>query len=42
MDTVETPWADCKKPIANAGDYIASLRGRRMIGFFVGERARHF
>ena len=38
MDTVETLWADFKKPIANADDYIASLRGRRMNVFFMGER----
>jgi 4-hydroxybutyryl-CoA dehydratase/vinylacetyl-CoA-Delta-isomerase len=38
MDTVEALWADFKKPIANADDYIASLRGRRMNVFFMGER----
>ncbi len=38
MDTVETLWADFKKPIANADDYVASLRGRRMNVFFMGER----
>ncbi len=37
MDT-ETLWADFKKPIANADDYVASLRGRRMNVFFMGER----
>jgi 4-hydroxybutyryl-CoA dehydratase/vinylacetyl-CoA-Delta-isomerase len=38
MDTVEELWADFKKPIANADDYVASLRGRRMNVFFMGER----
>jgi 4-hydroxybutyryl-CoA dehydratase/vinylacetyl-CoA-Delta-isomerase len=38
MDTVETLWADFKKPIANADDYVASLRGRGMNVFFMGER----
>jgi len=38
MDSVEALWADFKKPIANADDYIASLRGRRMNVFFMGER----
>jgi 4-hydroxybutyryl-CoA dehydratase/vinylacetyl-CoA-Delta-isomerase len=38
MDTVEQLWADFKKPIANADDYVASLRGRRMNVFFMGER----
>jgi 4-hydroxybutyryl-CoA dehydratase / vinylacetyl-CoA-Delta-isomerase len=38
MDTAETLWADFKRPIANAEDYLASLRGRRMNVFFMGER----
>ena len=38
MDTIETLWADFKKPIVNADDYIASLRGRNMNVFFMGER----
>lgn len=38
MDTVEALWADFNKPIANADDYFASLRGRRMNVFFMGER----
>ena len=38
MDTAETLWADFKRPIANADDYLASLRGRRMNVFFMGER----
>ena len=38
MDTAETLWADFKRPIANADDYMASLRGRRMNVFFMGER----
>lgn len=38
MDATETLWADFKCPIASADDYIASLRGRRMNVFFMGER----
>jgi 4-hydroxybutyryl-CoA dehydratase / vinylacetyl-CoA-Delta-isomerase len=38
METAEALWADFKKPIANADDYLASLRGRRMNVFFMGER----
>jgi 4-hydroxybutyryl-CoA dehydratase/vinylacetyl-CoA-Delta-isomerase len=38
MSDVETLWADFNKPIATADDYIASLRGRRMNVFFMGER----
>jgi 4-hydroxybutyryl-CoA dehydratase/vinylacetyl-CoA-Delta-isomerase len=38
MDTAEALWADFRKPIANADDYFASLRGRRMNVFFMGER----
>ena len=38
MDTAETLWADFKRPIVNADDYLASLRGRRMNVFFMGER----
>jgi 4-hydroxybutyryl-CoA dehydratase/vinylacetyl-CoA-Delta-isomerase len=38
MDTAETLWTDFKRPIANADDYLASLRGRRMNVFFMGER----
>jgi 4-hydroxybutyryl-CoA dehydratase/vinylacetyl-CoA-Delta-isomerase len=38
VDTAETLWADFKKPIVNVDDYIASLRGRRMNVFFMGER----
>jgi 4-hydroxybutyryl-CoA dehydratase / vinylacetyl-CoA-Delta-isomerase len=38
MNTVEELWADFKAPILNADDYIASLRGRRMNVFFMGER----
>ena len=38
MDTAETLWAHFKRPIANAEDYLASLRGRRMNVFFMGER----
>ena len=39
MDTAETLWADFKRPIANADDYLASLRGRRMNVFFMEERS---
>jgi len=38
MPDVESLWADFARPIANAEDYIASLRGRRMSVFFMGER----
>ena len=38
MDSSEALWADLKKPIVNADDYIASLRGRRMTIYFMGER----
>ena len=38
MNAIETLWADFKKPIVNADDYIASLRGRNMNVFFMGER----
>ena len=38
MDSSEALWADLKKPIVNADDYIASLRGRRMNIYFMGER----
>src|SRR5580700_9407405 len=34
----ETLWADFAAPIKDADDYIASLRGRRMNVFFMGER----
>jgi 4-hydroxybutyryl-CoA dehydratase/vinylacetyl-CoA-Delta-isomerase len=35
---VETLWADFATSIKNADDYIASLRGRHMNVFFMGER----
>jgi 4-hydroxybutyryl-CoA dehydratase / vinylacetyl-CoA-Delta-isomerase len=38
MDSSEALWVDFKKPIVNADDYFASLRGRRMNVFFMGER----
>jgi 4-hydroxybutyryl-CoA dehydratase/vinylacetyl-CoA-Delta-isomerase len=38
MDTADTLWADFKKPIVSADDYLASLRGRHMNVFFMGER----
>ncbi|MGE0062604.1 MAG: 4-hydroxyphenylacetate 3-hydroxylase family protein [Xanthobacteraceae bacterium] len=31
-------WADFATPIANADDYVRSLRGRRMMIYFMGER----
>ena len=38
QDTEEL-WADFATPIRDADDYIASLRGRRMNVYFMGERA---
>lgn len=38
MRTAETQWADFTQPIVTADDYIASLRGRDMNIFFMGER----
>ena len=38
MQDVEMLWSDFKSPIINADDYVASLRGRRMNVFFLGER----
>src|ERR1700742_138242 len=38
MQDIETLWADFARPIVTAHDYIASLRGRRMNVFFMGER----
>ena len=38
MQDVETLWADFTRPIVTADDYFASLRGRRMNVFFMGER----
>lgn len=38
MQDIETLWADFSRPIRTADDYIASLRGRRMNVFFMGER----
>jgi 4-hydroxybutyryl-CoA dehydratase/vinylacetyl-CoA-Delta-isomerase len=38
MADVGELWADFGKPIRTAEDYIASLRGRRMNIFFMGER----
>src|SRR4029453_1929750 len=38
MTSVETLWGDFATPIVTAGDYINSLRGRRMNVFFMGER----
>ena len=38
MQHVEALWADFSRPISNAEDYIASLRGRPMTVYFMGER----
>src|SRR6476620_7731818 len=38
MHDPATLWADFARPLASAEDYIASLRGRRMNVFFMGER----
>ena len=38
MPDIDGLWADFARPIATAEDYIASLRGRRMNVFFMGER----
>jgi len=38
MPDIDALWAEFARPIATAEDYIASLRGRRMNVFFMGER----
>ena len=38
MNAEQQLWADFSRPIVTADDYIASLRGRRMKVFFMGER----
>jgi len=38
MPDTDALWADFARPIKNAEDYIASLRGRGMNVFFMGER----
>jgi 4-hydroxybutyryl-CoA dehydratase/vinylacetyl-CoA-Delta-isomerase len=38
MHDAESLWADFSSPIATAADYVASLRGRRMNIYFMGER----
>ncbi|MBX9840595.1 MAG: hypothetical protein K2Z80_02175, partial [Xanthobacteraceae bacterium] len=38
MQTAEKLWADFSRPIANADDYLSSLRGRAMNIFFMGQR----
>src|SRR5262245_29254232 len=38
MQDVETLWADFARPIVTADDYFASLRGRCMNVYFMGER----
>ena len=38
MQDVEALWVDFARPIVTADDYVASLRGRRMNVFFMGER----
>jgi 4-hydroxybutyryl-CoA dehydratase/vinylacetyl-CoA-Delta-isomerase len=37
MQDIEKLWADFGRPIQSADDYIASLRGRRMNIYFMGE-----
>src|SRR3974377_166701 len=39
MNAEQQLWADFSRPIVTADDYIASLRGRRINVFFMGERA---
>src|ERR1700751_2836008 len=38
MQNAETLWADFARPIVTADDYIASLRGRPINVYFMGER----
>ncbi|MEJ2626340.1 MAG: 4-hydroxyphenylacetate 3-hydroxylase N-terminal domain-containing protein, partial [Pseudolabrys sp.] len=38
MQNADSLWADFARPIANADDYIASLHGRNISVFFMGER----
>ena len=38
MPDIDVLWVECSRPSAIAEDYIASLRGRRMTVFFMGER----
>ena len=38
MENTETLWADFANPIRTADDYLASLRGRSMNVYFMGER----
>jgi 4-hydroxybutyryl-CoA dehydratase/vinylacetyl-CoA-Delta-isomerase len=38
MSDVDALWKDFSKPIVTAEDYIASLRGRNLNVFFMGER----
>jgi 4-hydroxybutyryl-CoA dehydratase/vinylacetyl-CoA-Delta-isomerase len=38
MENTETLWADFANPIRTAEDYLASLRGRSMNVYFMGER----
>ena len=38
MQDAQSLWADFARPIVTADDYIASLRGRNLIVFFMGER----
>ena len=38
VQNTEELWADFAEPIRTADDYIASLRGRRMNVYFMGER----
>src|SRR5690242_20550276 len=38
MPATDALWADFSRPITTADDYIASLRGRPMAVYFMGER----
>ncbi|NDU78171.1 4-hydroxybutyryl-CoA dehydratase, partial [Actinomadura sp. DSM 109109] len=38
MKNVDQLWHDFQRPIATADDYIASLKGRTMNVYFMGER----
>src|SRR6185503_16131899 len=38
MPDIDALWAEFARPIATAEDYVASLRGRAMNVFFIGER----
>ena len=38
MQDIERLWPDFTRPIVTADDYIASLRGRNMTIYFMGNR----